>query len=207
MRKLRENVCIFFTLAVLMTSAGVPFQSDWTLISAKNNIKLWTKDRPNSRIKQFKVHTTSDKDIRLALVLLKDVVNMHKWYDKVESVTLLKKINDNEAIYLLEYDLPFPFDNRVSTIKGRLSFDTQIRKIKVSTTYFPYDIPDHKKHLPLVTDINSQWEISTTSDGQIDINHSGYMDPGGNIPDWIINQSVTSGPVKTINAFIQALDQ
>ncbi len=189
-------------LSLLSTIAA---QKDWKIASDKDNITLWTKDFPNSEIKQFKLKTIIKADFDKAYSVLKDVERMNLWYDRVSSVTLLKRISPNEGIYLLEYGLPFPFENRVATIRGVIDYNKDKGKITVNTSYHPFEVPKNKSEMLQIKTIGSTWEVTKLPNGQIEIIHSGHMNPGGNIPNWLINDGVTSGPIKTIKAFKKRL--
>ncbi|MBC7884271.1 MAG: hypothetical protein H7X99_02270 [Saprospiraceae bacterium] len=182
-------------------------QKDWTVYTVKGGITLWTKDYPGSVVKQFKLKTVVKKDIQTAYRVLKDVEHMNLWYDRVNSVKLLKKISENEGIYLLEYGLPFPFENRISTINGKLDFNARTGKLVVQTNYINHKVPSEKSNMVLINEISSSWEVTKLADGEIEIIHSGHMNPGGNIPLWLINDGVTSGPIKTMKAFIKMFDK
>lgn len=191
-------ICLFiFTNSVA--------QTDWKLHKNSNDIQLWTRKLEDSSLKEFKLKTKIKLEIKTMFRFIRDVEKMSLWYEKVKSVKLLKKLNENEAIYLLEYDLPFPFEDRISTIKGTISFDEKIGTIKVSTEYFPFPIPPGKYKLQLITKISSYWEIIDLHNGLLDITHAGYMDPGGNIPVWLVNEGVDADPIKTVNGMKQAL--
>ena len=74
-------------------------------------------------------------------------------------------------------------------------------ELKVQTEYFPFSIPENYRKYPLVTTIKSNWIFTNISNQKILVKHSGYMDPGGNIPVWLTNEGLTSGPFKTIKNF------
>ena len=78
-------------------------------------------------------------------------------------------------------------------------------KLTVYTNYNPFTVPSNKSKMFLIKDIASSWEVTKLDDGKIEILHSGHMNPGGNIPKWLINEGVSSGPVKTIKAFKKKL--
>lgn len=198
---------ILIYLFLSICSLSVHAQKDWKLHSKENNTELWIKNVPNSELKQFKIQTTIKKDILSLYRMMKDVQNMHLWYDKVKSVNLLKKINEAEAIYLLEYDLPFPFEDRISTIKGSIMMDAKNTSFKVHTDYHPYEVPKDKKDLLLITELSSSWEVSIGKNNELIVMHTGYMNPSGNIPKWLINDGVTSGPKKTIKNMIKYIDK
>lgn len=173
-------------------------QQDWQLKKEQNNIKLWIKSLEGSKLLQFKAETYIKADLEVLYSVMRNVESMHKWYDKVKKVVLLKKNSDSEGIYLLEYGLPLPFENRVSTLKGSISFDKIKGLIKVNSDYHIFKIPELYQDYPLISQIKSSWEIESVTNGMVRIVHSGYMNPGGNIPLWVINESVTSAPIKSL---------
>jgi hypothetical protein len=180
-------------------------QNDWVLESNTEGISLWTKDSPGSKIKQFKLKTTIESDIESAYHLLRDIEKMSNWYDRIKEVKLIKSINEDEGIYLLEYSLPFPFENRITTVKGSIDYNPIGKKLGVNTMYFESSIPKEKAGLVKVLKIWSSWEITTKTNNQLEIIHMGSMDPSGNIPQWLVNDGVLTGPIKTIKAFKKQL--
>jgi START domain len=207
MLKLKSAIILVFYTLLCTTPYLASGQSDWKLSKTDGNIQIWIKNVDGPGLKQFKLQTTCKNELKSVYRLIRDVENMYLWYDKVQSVKLLKKINENEAVYLLGYDLPFPFEDRISTVKGKIQYDEKHGKILVNTDYFPADIPADKKKIPLITKIKSSWEISETKNGEILILHTGYMDPGGNVPTWVVNESLTSGPLKTIKSMKKILEK
>ena len=182
-------------------------QQEWVLKKDQNNIKLWTKSLEGTKLLQFKAETYVKADLDAVYKVLVNVENMHTWYEKVKKVVLLKKITDTEGVYLLEYGLPLPFENRISTLKGSISYDKTKGIIKVNSAYHPHNIPEKYQNFPLITQIKSSWDIESVKNSYVRIIHSGYMDPGGNIPLWLTNESVTSAPVKSIINLMKLLDR
>lgn len=189
---------LLFIINCIFLSKSLSAQTEWKLHKSDSVYKIWLKEINGSNIKQFKLQTTIKENLATLYKIMKDVENMNIWYDKVKNVKLLHKISDNEAIYLLEYDLPFPFEDRITTIKGNIIYDEVSGLIKVKTTYHPYPIPKNKAHLFIINKISSSWEIRKISESNVSIIHSGYMDPGGNIPEWLVNDGLASGPLKTL---------
>ncbi len=98
-----------------------------------------------------------------------------------------------------------PFEDRIATIKGIMNYNPKLGTLTVNTAYFPYTLSKDKNASLLIKKISSSWEIKKLSDGQLNIVHSGYMDPGGNIPSWVVNESITSGPVETLKGLKKRL--
>jgi len=180
-------------------------QKDWTKVKDTDGITIFVKDTPGSPVKQFKAITTFKEDVRTIVKALQDVEKMSLWYDRVKSVKTLEKISETQAIYLLEYSLPFPFQNRFSTLKGSLSYTDSQKKARIETAYISYSDKNLNVKSPLITKIRSFWEIETTSDGSSSIIHEGFMDPEGNVPVWAVNKDVADAPLKSLIALKKIL--
>lgn len=176
-------------------------QANWEVHKKTSDYTILLKNVPGQEIKQFKKEAIITADIQSAYKILKDVQNMHLWYDKVKKVSLLKTISDNEGIYLLEYDLPFPFEDRIATVRGKIDMAADKNSFTVETKNYPFPIPADKQKMELITTIYSSWKILEVNNTQIKIIHEGYMNPGGNVPVWLTNESITSGPPKTLSGF------
>lgn len=187
----------------LLTSYNGYSQSDWTLQKESDGIKVWVKDYPNSSFKQFKAITTITADINKIVSVLKDIERMDEWYDRIEHVELVQTISENEAIYILDFDLPWPVADRISAVRAKLSSNKKGTEIHIKTAYEDGIINNTEKIL--VDHIQSEWIIKSEGNNKVYILHKGYMDPEGSLPAWIANSGVIDGPIKTINGLQRML--
>ena len=68
--------------------------------------------------------------------------------------------------------------------------------VKVKTKYV--DFPHTKEtDRVLITNIYSEWTV-TKNGNKLDVEHIGFMDPAGSIPQWMVNTNVVDSPMKTI---------
>ena len=44
------------------------------------------------------------------------------------------------------------------------------------------------------------WDIGPTADGGTAVTYQGHADPGGSLPDWMINRAVIDGCLDTLDA-------
>jgi len=197
---------LLFILLFCFLSVSIG-QKEWEKVKTSGNITVWIKNHKDSEIKQFKAVTSFKTNLQTVVKILQDVERMHEWYDRVKSVKTLEKISELQAVYMLEYSLPFPFKNRFSTIKGSLTYGTDLKSAIIETGYFPYQTKLLKDKTNLITKIRSQWFLKETDNGYVSVTHEGFMDPGGNIPVWAINQDVAEAPVKTLLALQNKLKE
>lgn len=182
-------------ITVFFLTPSFIFQESWNLAKEKNNIKVYTRISPGLNIKEFKAISTFKTTKDKIKAELKDVTKMNEWYDMVEKVEILKTISPNEVVFKLYFDFPAMVDNRYSTIKATLH-EGENGDFNIVTKF------ENINHEALddyvfVKNIRSEWRISG-KDNAVSVEHIAYMDPSGNIPQWLVNSSITDGPIKTL---------
>lgn len=178
-------------------------QPDWVLQRDESGIKVWTKDFPDSKFKQFKTETKIKATLKNVVAVFLDIENMSLWYDRVEKVIMVEKISDREGIYKINFELPWPVADRVSAVRAILSHDPTSNVVRVDTNCEPGIIRD--TDVLLVTTMHSEWVLTPVDEDYVHIYHKGYMDPAGSLPSWISNSGVKDGPVKTLTALKRIL--
>ena len=174
---------------------GINAQEDWELQKDKEGIKVWTKDYPNSKFKQFKATAVIESSLENVVAVFLDIENMGAWYDRIEKVTLVEKVSDLEGTYVIDFELPWPVADRISAVRSVMHYDAKTNVVTVKTRYEEGIIKESDGLV--VTDMHSEW-ILTQVEGGVDIFHKGYMHPSGTLPAWIANSGVKDGPVKTL---------
>ena len=181
-------------------------QADWEIQRDQEGIKVWTKDYPNSNFKQFKATCHIDASMENVVALFQDIEKLNKWYDRIESTVIIKEISHQEAIYSIDFDLPWPVTNRITAVKSIIDYEPNSGEVKVITTYEANIATPDDGDL-LVTDISSDWILTPNPNGGVDALHLGYMDPAGKLPAWIANKGVKDGPINTITGMKKLLPQ
>ena len=178
-------------------------QKDWELQKDKNGVKVWTKDYPDSKFKQFKATTKLKAELKNVVAVFLDIENMGDWYDRVEKVTMVEKFSEMEGTYKIDFALPWPVKDRISAVRATLSHDPITNVVTVRTKYEDGIIKDSDRLV--VTDIHSEWTLTPIDGNYVEIFHKGYMHPAGTLPAWIANSGVKEGPVKTLTALKEIL--
>ncbi|MBK8698807.1 MAG: hypothetical protein IPN29_04420 [Saprospiraceae bacterium] len=168
----------------------------WVLSKEKNGITVHTRKKEGENLKEFKATSTFNCTKEKLEKEFMNVRQMHLWYDMVEKVELLKEISPTEAVYKIYFDFPSLAGDRYSTIKAVIKKETGTGDLLVDTKYFPITHKPEEDRV-FVTKIESHWRVSGR-DGQLQVEHSAFMDPSGSIPQWIINATLTDGPIKTL---------
>jgi len=196
-------ILVWFTFFI--PSSYLNSQENWHLVKTDENLKVYTSPEKGSSIRKFKITTLCKGQLSVAEKIFRNLTAMPEWYEGVKSAHLTKRISDNEAEYTLIYGMPFPLVDRVATIRGTMEKSDE--SILIKTAHFPSDIANKYSKLVRVTRIWSTWEINKKSEGRLEITHTGFMDPSGPVPDWLINLKLTDVPVKTLKNLQKILQE
>lgn len=172
-----------------------PAPNEWSLAKEKNGIKVYTRIKEGQKLKELKavaIYNCSKDALYKTFI---DIQHMNEWYDMVEKVQLLKQVSPTEGIYKIYFDFPSLAGDRYSTIKASIRRESN-GDIRVETKFSAIEHTAEEDYV-YVKNIESAWKISG-KDGQLSVEHTAFMDPSGSIPNWIINATLTDGPIKTL---------
>ncbi len=187
----------FLLTVSLLFAAGTAYpQSDWTLKADKDGIKVYTKNLDNSPYKAVKTVCTVNASISRLTAVLLDIPNAKDWVYSTKSCTVLKQYSPTELFYYSELDIPWPVSNRDFIVKLIVSQDAATRAVTVLGENLPSYLPENK-NIVRIQQSYSKWLITPVQKGQVQIEYVLQVDPGGNIPAWLINLFATKGPLES----------
>lgn len=182
-----------FFFLLLFTSTS----HEWVLAKQKNGISIYTKQADHKKLKEFRAETVLNCSIDKMEAILKDLNSMNQWYDMIEKIEVLKTISNTEAIYKIYFDFPIVTSDRYSVLHASIvkNADNSL----TATTKFDAMIHHPEKNRVFIKDIRSSWIVSPIDNHKVKVEHSGFMDPAGSIPQWLINQNIVDSPMKTLS--------
>jgi hypothetical protein len=182
-----------FVLTVVTNSASA--QTDWKLSSNKEGIKVYTSLVPGSKIKAIKVVSTLDATPSELVAMVMDIKNSPQWVYHTKSAVLVKQISPSELYYYSEVNLPWPVANRDFVAHLTATQDPDTKVVTIAGPVVQGLVPE-KKGIVRIAHSNGRWTITPTGNGQIDVEYSIFVDPGGDLPSWLVNMFATEGPLQ-----------
>ncbi|HSC39439.1 MAG TPA: START domain-containing protein [Chitinophagaceae bacterium] len=171
-------------------------QEDWSLKSDKDGIAVFTRSFPDSKFKAVKVECTLAASLSQLVAVILDVNTGDQWVYSTKSAYLLRQISASELIYYSEISVPWPASNR--DFIAHLSV-VQDARTKVVTVYGP-TLPDYvpvKKDVVRIVQSEGRWVITPLGPNRIKVEYTLRVDPGGNIPAWLVNMFAAKGPTES----------
>ncbi|OIQ27055.1 MAG: hypothetical protein BM564_13380 [Bacteroidetes bacterium MedPE-SWsnd-G2] len=186
---------IFLALLFLCNVLTIYAQENWVLNSTADGIEVYTSEG-NSKYNSFKGHIVLESSIYSFVAFLNDIDEYKNWGYKTKEVSLLKKVSDTFQIYRVITKVSFPYKNRDGVYQNKFKWisksNTLIVDIKTLDTYIPED-EDYVRVRG-----SGFWKVMVLPSGKLDITFQMQIDPGGNIPAWLVNMFIDTTPYHTL---------
>lgn len=192
--KHQQNLIVF---AFLLFNLSFTSSIDWELRKSSKGIFVYTKQSPNSDIKEVKCVTNFQSNLKNLVYFIKDISSHPQYIYQCKSSFIIKNVNDSELYYYHETDAPWPVANRYGVVYYKITQNniTKVVSIKSNGVLGMYPNQPDLVEVPVLT---ASWTFTPKSDGTVDGEYYLYLNPGGNIPSWLINLFVVDGPYNTI---------
>lgn len=183
---------VLFLLIMLNSLCMRAQESDCVLKKDKDGIKVYTCKSDTSKFRslkaEFVIENTSIAELKEFLFTVSNYLN---WQFDATEATMLQRINDNEMIYRVVIDAPWPVDNRELIVHFQVSLQQEDQATFHINTV-PSDLP-LQEDLVRIPYSQASWEITRVNQSL----HATYrmnINPGGNVPAWLVNIAMADGP-------------
>jgi len=198
---------LFFALfALVMITNTAMAQNDWKLSTDKEGIKVYTSLMPGSKIKAIRVESTLDATPSELVAMVMDIKNSPQWVYHTKSAALIKQVSPSELYYYSEVNLPWPVANRDFVAHLIVTQDPDTKIVTIAGPVVPGLVPE-KKGIVRIDHSNGKWTITPTASGQINVEYTIFVDPGGDLPSWLVNMFATQGPLQIFRSLKQQLQK
>ncbi|MBV8389583.1 MAG: START domain-containing protein [Mucilaginibacter sp.] len=183
------------SLLTLFTQVEGFGQTAWKFITEKDGVKVYTSEVPGSKVKAVKVEALIDATESQLIAVLLDINTSTEWEYHVKSATLVKQVSPSELYYYCEVNLPWPVANRDFVAHISVTQDPNSKVVYMDGPTVPGFVPE-KKGMIRIKNSTGKWVITPQESGQLKVEYSLHVDPGGNIPSWLVNMFAAEGPVQ-----------
>jgi hypothetical protein len=132
---------------------------------------------------------------QLVAVIL-DLDACDEWVYKSKSNILLKRVSPSELYYYSEVEVPWPAQNRDFIAHLIVKQNSKNKIVTVDAPCDPDMVPK-KKDIVRIPKSSGRWTLIPGGKNLVHIEYELAVDPGGNIPAWLVNMFATKGPLET----------
>ena len=182
---------LFFFLCNIFTISA---QENWKLKKKADGIEIYTSE--STKFNSFKGRIILDNSIYSFVAFLKDLDEYVNWGYKSKEVSILKRSGDTLQIYHVITQVPFPYKNRDGIYQNKFRWISESNTLFVDIETLDDYIPEDNNFARVKG--NGFWKVVVLNSGKLDITFQMQIDPGGNIPAWLVNMFIDNTPYHTL---------
>lgn len=183
-------ICLWAMVPALL------FAQDWSLAKDKNNVQVYTRSVAGESMKEYRVQTVLNTTVDKVVEVVMDWDHYKGWMQDCMEARLLKRESATKTIGYYAIDAPWPVGDR------DIANSLEIRKAEGATfidiVCLPTYIAANKDRVRL-NRMKGFWKITELGDGKVKVEQQIWADPGGSIPAWLANATVTDTPFSTFS--------
>ncbi len=203
MKHFLNYVCL---AAALLLGLDVAAQPAWELKKETEGIRVYLRDNPDSPIKELLIETEMEASLSSVAALLNDADHYYLWVYKTSRSELVQKLSPHRIVYHSVSDFPWPLSDRDLYVLSEMRQDPQTHALFSTSRLWP-DAPPPDDDYVRIPYFYSQWTFTPLPEGRLHVRYFLRSDPGGYLPAWLVNLALDQGPVATIEAFRQMVNQ
>lgn len=198
------NGCRLIVFLVLSSYHAVA-QDEWELKTERDGVKVYQKEVQDSRIKALKVICEYASTPAIILAVLMDVENGTEWIYHTKSCKLIRQVSPLELYYYSEVSLPWPVENRDFVAHLTATVDRRSNVVTVNGPAVPGHVPQ-KKGIVRINHSKGMWIITPIEEKLVHVEYTLQVDPGGNLPAWLVNMFAAEGPIQSFKKLRDVLN-
>lgn len=179
-------------------------QTNWQLKNEKDGIKVYSSAVSDSKFKAIKVECELHATTSQVVEVLLDIKACPDWVDHTKSCTLIKQVSPSELYYYSEINIPWPAQNRDFVAHLVVHQNPETKVVTVDGPAVSGFVPN-KNGIVRVHSSKGLWIITPLKKELVKVVYTLQVDPGGNIPAWLVNLLATQGPMKSFEGLIAQL--
>lgn len=187
---------LLLALAFISIRFSAAAQNGWTLKKDQDGIRVYNRPGERSRFNDLRVEMDVPARLSSLTALLLDIDNYPNWSFNTKQSYVIKKIGPGELYFYTLIHSPWPASDRDLTLHTRITQDAVSHIITIQVENVTGLVPP-KKDLVRVPLSIEHWTVTPLGDGKIRIDYQLQLDPGANVPAWLINTFSIKGPFET----------
>ncbi len=183
----------FLCIQTLLTAQSP--EGGWVLKSQQDNVQVYY--RQTEDVHELKLVTTMRGTLSGVVRLFDDVPNYPQWGYRLRSARLVQRVSEVEMYYYVRLDFPWPLSDRDLIMHTHLKQDPNTRILTSTSRAAPDRLPEEEGTVR-IRKAHSKWVITPVAPGLLSVEYYLYSNPGGHLPDWLINMALDVGPRQTL---------
>ena len=160
------------------------------------DISVFTRAVEGSPLKEFKGVTHIKAEVSAFVALLRDTEVATDWMHNVIEFKVMDRPSDTENVIYTVNKTPWPVTNRDAYIRSIMTA-TQTGAVTSTITAEPKFKEANEDHIRM-PELKGSWTFTPQEEGLVEVVYQVHANPGGSLPDWLVNTIVVETPMNTL---------
>ncbi len=209
-----KNIRVFMMVASVWTAllAGQVFANSepkkaaWVKETSNDDFTIYTRVIEGKPIREVKIEADLRTSLEALLTILADIETFPDWIPMLSEVSWVAEPNSEGLSYVyMITDVPWPIRDRDIVVRTTIAHNSDTKEIFLTSISEPDRTPE-AEGLIRIPSSTATWTIKDNGDGTLSTTLQSHADPGGQIPKWLANFVVVSGPKQMFSQLIDALE-
>lgn len=193
--------------AVLLLGAASVAAADWRLERDRDGIRVYSREYPGSRVRQFRGETVIDSSPASVLAAMESVSTCRRWLYRCVEAREIERVDFNER-YLYQVNSVHPLArSRDLVLHTRIRRDPADGAIVISSAA----VPDHcatresdacravrRSGYLRIEQSAGTYRLEPAAGGGARVNWVQHVEPGGYLMDFIVNELLLDIPFESL---------
>jgi hypothetical protein len=168
------------------------------LAKSKNGIEVYLRKTPESPIKEFKVEALINTPISRVVHALAAIHEHAEWMVGVDNARQIHNPSapaDSFLYYVI--DLPFPISDRDIVMRKSSGYGNNGETFHIALSGHADLIPVCDDYIRMLF-VKGSYHLTSEAHDSTQVVYTFVSDPGGSIPNWLVNAFIVNNPYKTM---------
>ena len=187
----------YCVLLLCVYSASSQANTQWRLDKDEDGVKVYLRDTKGSALKSFKSTVTLNTNLSSILAVIRDTTSYPRWLHNCRSAKTLKREGARKSINYIVTNMPWPVVDRDVIVSSVLTQNRSNKRIEIKLNALPKFTPKVNGKVR-IEKMQGRWLLTPTGDSKVNVVYELAIDPGGNIPKWVVNSMAVDLPFNTL---------
>lgn len=184
-------------LLASMCAWGEGDTGGWRPEKSGDGIHVYSRAVEGSSVRAVKAEVAVDAAFEDAVALLLDASQRPRWDELCTEASVVRQVSETEDVVYIHNDLPWPVSDRDMVLRRVWSVDADRSRAQIRASVIDGVLPEIAGRVR-VTHADGVWTIKRGDATGVRITTEIHADPGGPVPDWLMNALSVQGPYKAL---------
>lgn len=173
---------------VLLMLSGIGYcqaSPHWQFEGDEDGITIFSRHHSDGLV-EIRARMFAPTSYGAFVTLLEDTENVPNWIDNVSHSRVVRQISPNENIVYTQFSAPWPAKDRDMVTYSKYSVDEIGFTLNIKDAP-PASLPEQDGYIR-ITSVKATWTLQKLTNGNALIEYVAFADPGGALPDWLVNK-------------------